>query len=53
MTKKELKVGDKVQRLYTYEIREKDSGELYAHILDGSKYHLKISEVKNFKRLKQ
>lgn len=41
---KEIKVGDTVQRLYAYEIRLKD-GKPYAHILDGSKFHLKISDV--------
>lgn len=41
----ELKAGDKVQRLYTYEIRENSKRELYAHILDGSNCHLKIGEI--------
>lgn len=40
-----FKLGDKIERLYQYEVRKKPSGELYAHILDGSKFHLKMSEI--------
>lgn len=41
---KEIKVGDTIQRLYTYEIRLRD-GKPYAHILDGSSFHLNIDDV--------
>ena len=39
-----INVGDKIKRLYTYEIRLKNDVP-YAHILDGSNYHLRIEEV--------
>lgn len=41
---KSLKIGDKVRRLYTYEIRLKE-GKPYAHILDGSNYHLQMKDI--------
>ena len=47
MVSQNLKVGDKVQRLYTYEIRMGSKGRLYAHILDGSGYHLNIHDIGN------
>lgn len=43
-TGKRIKIGDKVRRLYTYEIKIKDS-KPYAHILDGSNYHLQIKDI--------
>lgn len=39
-----MKVGDKIKRLYEYEIRN-TQGLIYAHILDGSGCHLKLSEI--------
>ncbi len=42
-----FKVGDKIKRIYTYEIKENLQGKLYAHILDGSDYHLKIESVQS------
>ena len=42
-----LSIGDIVERLYKYEIRSDPKGGLYAHILDGSKYHLNISHIGN------
>lgn len=52
-TGKEIKVGDIIQRLYRYEIKFKD-GKPYAHILDGSIFHLDIKEIgKDFTIVKQ
>jgi hypothetical protein len=40
----EIKIGDKVRRNYSYEIRIKD-GKPYAHNLDGSNWHLRMEDV--------
>lgn len=40
----EMKVGDTIQRLYKYEIKLKNN-EPYAHILDGSNFHLSVKDL--------
>jgi len=48
----EIKVGDVIERIYKYEIRTKN-GLPYAHILDGSIYHLSVKEIgRDFKVIK-
>jgi hypothetical protein len=42
----EIFVGSVIKRIYTYEIRLKNNIP-YAHILDGTNYHLKLKDIEH------